>query len=577
MKTIILFPVFFLLIFSGCRTSSKKEVADILYFGGPILTMEDDNPEVEAIAVKDGKILFTGTKAAAEQYTGENTTLHDLNGKTLLPGFIDAHGHLASRAGMMQAIDLSPTPYGTVNSIPDLQKTLKEYIEKNNLTASQPVMGNGYDDAIMSEHRHPTREELDAISITNPIIVIHTSGHASVANSAMLKLVGIEENAKDPEGGHYGRDTKTKKLNGKLEENASFTALIKLTTLLSKNAKSGVDKTQQELDNLVKAQDEWLSYGQTTICEGRTMGESVGLLKEAASKGLFKADVIYFPDYEFFKAQLDAFKPEYMVYTNRLKLGGFKFSDDGSPQGKTAWLTQPYLIPPEGQGADYKGFPIFTDSVLYEDLKTLFENNITAQLHVNGDAAIDQAIRVIKRLKDEGIYKPELRATLIHVQNSRPDHIASIKEIGVIPSYFSTHAYLWGDWHYSSVFGPERAAFISPAHSALKAGILFTIHHDAPVTPPDLITAVYAAVNRKTRSGRILGPNERIKPIEALKAITINAAYQYHEEEYKGSLKAGKLADLVILNQNPLTIDPLNIRDILVMETIKEGKTVYKK
>ncbi|EEI93008.1 hypothetical protein HMPREF0765_1306 [Sphingobacterium spiritivorum ATCC 33300] len=130
MKFIILFPIFLLLILSGCQTSSKKDIADIIYFGGPILTMEDDNPEVEAIAVKDGKILFSGTKAAADQYTGENTTLHDLNGKTLLPGFIDAHGHLASRAGMMQAIDLSPTPYGTVNSIPDLQKTLKEYIEK---------------------------------------------------------------------------------------------------------------------------------------------------------------------------------------------------------------------------------------------------------------------------------------------------------------------------------------------------------------------------------------------------------------------------------------------------------------
>ena len=207
----------------------------------------------------------------------------------------------------------------------------------------------------------------------------------------------------------------------------------------------------------------------------------------------------------------------------------------------------------------------------------LFQNHITAQLHVNGDAAIDQAIRVIKRLKDENIYQPELRSTLIHVQNSRPDHIQKIKELGVIPSYFSTHAYLWGDWHYSSVFGPERAAFISPANSALKAGITFTIHHDAPVTPPDLITAVYAAVNRKTRSGIILGPNERISPIEALKAITINGAYQLQEENRKGSIKAGKIADFVILDQNPLTINPENLRKIKVLETIKEGNSVYKR
>jgi predicted amidohydrolase YtcJ len=177
--------------------------------------------------------------------------------------------------------------------------------------------------------------------------------------------------------------------------------------------------------------------------------------------------VVYFPDFEANKAEWKSFKPNYMKYEKHLKFGGFKFSDDGSPQGKTAWLTEPYLFH-QGQSADYKGFPIFSDETLYNDLKTVFSNHITAQLHVNGDAAIDQALRVIGKLKTEGIYKPELRATLIHVQNSRPDHIAKIKEIGVIPSYFSSHVYLWGDWHYQSVFGPKRAAFISPAQSAKK-------------------------------------------------------------------------------------------------------------
>lgn len=564
-----------LAILSGCKNKTTGTSADTIYFGGSILTMEDSSPNVEAIAVKDGKIIFSGKKSDAEKYQNDSTKQYDLKGKTLLPGFIDAHGHLTSRAGMMQAVDLSPTPYGTVNSITDLQNAIKTHIDEHKLPAGAPIIGNGYDDAIMIEHRHPTRSELDAISSTNPIIVIHASGHSSVANSAMLKLVGITESSKEPEGGHFGRDKKTGKLNGKLEENASFTALLSLTKKMAETMPKNATGESQAIKDLMKAQDEWLSYGQTTICDGRTMGESVNLLKEAASKNLFKADIVYFPDFEQYKSQLNEFKPHYMKYENRLKLGGFKFSDDGSPQAKTAWLTQPYYIPPEGQGPDYKGFPIFTDSVLYGDLKILFQNGITAQLHVNGDAAIDQAIRVIQKLKDEGIYKPELRATLIHVQNSRPDHIQKIKDLGVIPSYFSTHVYLWGDWHYSSVFGPQRAAFISPANSALKAGIVFTMHHDSPVTPPDLLTAVYSAVNRKTRSGRILGPDEKIKPINALKAITINAAYQYHEEDRKGSIKVGKLADLVILDQNPLTIDPLKIKDIKVLETIKEGISVY--
>ncbi|HWK99139.1 MAG TPA: amidohydrolase family protein [Parapedobacter sp.] len=416
--------------------------------------METESPLVEAVVVSKGKIIFAGDSAKAKAYLNDATIHYDLNGKTMLPGFIDAHGHLTSRAGMMQAVDLSPEPYGAVNTITDLQQVLQTYITDHKLAADLPVIGNGYDDAILIEHRHPTRKELDDVSQLRPIIVIHTSGHASVANSAMLHLLGIDETTPEPEGGHFGRDKSTGKLNGKLEENASFGALVSLTEQLAKRSgKETGTVSEMAMEDLLKAQEEWLSYGQTTICDGRTMGSSVALLKEAAVKKLLKADVIYFPDYEYFKDSLQAFSKEYMHYHNRLKLGGFKFSDDGSPQGKTAWLTEPYLIPPEGQGPDYKGFPIFTDSALYGGLKVLFQRDITAQLHVNGDAAIDQAIRVIKRLKDQGIYKPELRATLIHVQNSRPDHLQKIKDIGVIPSYFSTHAYLWGDWHYSSVFG----------------------------------------------------------------------------------------------------------------------------
>lgn len=571
MKYLIGLAVLFVLV--SCKSVQHR--ADMIFYGGTILTMEDDLPEAEALAVKEGKILFVGTKQQALVFGGQHTRYVDLGNRTLLPGFIDAHGHITSAAGMLQAVDLSPSPYGTANSIPELQAALKTYITENKLPEHTPVLGNGYDDAIIAEHRHPTRAELDAVSLAHPIIVIHASGHASVANSAMLKLLGIDEDVKDPEGGHYRRDPVTGLLNGKMEENASFSALMKLTAVLPKPTAS--KPLSQELEDFLKAQDMWLSYGQTTICDGRSMGVGLKLLHEAADKKLLKADVVYFPDYEANAADEKSLLPHYMQYENRLKLGGFKFSDDGSPQGKTAWLTQPYLIPPEGQDKSYKGFPIFSDEALYTGLKAVFSKGVTAQLHVNGDAAIDQALRVIKKLKEEGVYKPELRATLIHVQNSRPDHILKIKETGLLPSFFSSHVYLWGDWHYQSVFGPERAAFISPANAAKKAGILFTIHHDAPVTPPDLLTGVYAAVNRTTRSGRILGPDQRITVTDALKAITLYAAYQYHEEEVKGSLKAGKLADLVILDQNPLTVDPQQIKDIKVLETIKEGTTVFKR
>jgi predicted amidohydrolase YtcJ len=344
MKALI-YLIFSVFLMASCKNRVPEEKGDTVYFGGTILTMEDTAPQVEAVVSKNGKILFTGAKSDADHYTDDKTRIINLEGKVLLPGFIDVHGHLTSRAGMMQAIDLLPEPYGTVNSIQDLQNTIKKYIKDHSVSKTQPIIGNGYDDAIMTEHRHPTKDELDAISKTNPIIVIHTSGHASVANTAMLNLLGISESSKDPEGGHYGRNKKTGKLNGKLEENASFTALLALTEKMSKEAGNSQD---QAIKNLMKAQDEWLSYGQTTICDGRTMGETVGLLEKAAAEHLFKADIVYFPDYEYFKKDLNNFKPKYMRYGNHLKLGGFKFSDDGSPQGKTAWLTQPYLVPPEG-------------------------------------------------------------------------------------------------------------------------------------------------------------------------------------------------------------------------------------
>lgn len=267
---VLIYLILSALFISSCQTRIPTEKAEILYFGGSILTMEDQAPQAEALVIKNGKILFVGKKSEADHYTDSRTKMIDLKGSVLLPGFIDVHGHITSRAGMMQAVDLFPEPYGTVNSIPELQNTLKNFIKDHKISNNQSVIGNGYDDAIMKEHRHPTKEELDAVSTTNPIIVIHTSGHASVANTAMLKLLEISDSSKDPEGGHYGRDKKTGKLTGKLEENASFLALLALTEKMNKKI---ADPQTLALKNLMKAQDEWLSYGQTTICDGRTMGK----------------------------------------------------------------------------------------------------------------------------------------------------------------------------------------------------------------------------------------------------------------------------------------------------------------
>jgi predicted amidohydrolase YtcJ len=167
------------------------------------------------------------------------------------------------------------------------------------------------------------------------------------------------------------------------------------------------------------------------------------------------------------------------------------------------------------------------------------------------------------------------RTVMIHAQTARDDQIESMKTQGVIPSYFVAHTFYWGDWHRDSVFGEERAMRISPLKSTLDAGVLFTIHNDAPIVPPDMMRLVWTAVNRQTRTGEILGKAERVAPMEALKAMTINAAYQAFEDDKKGSLEVGKLADLTILSDNPLTIAPIKIKDIRVLETFKEGELIF--
>jgi len=195
--------------------------------------------------------------------------------------------------------------------------------------------------------------------------------------------------------------------------------------------------------------------------------------------------------------------------------------------------------------------------------------------HANGDAAVDQLIRAARAATEK--HGPADRRTVgIHSQVIREDQLDAYRELGIIPSFFGMHTFYWGEWHRESVLGPERAARISPARSAIERGMIYTQHHDAPVALPSSTVILATQVNRTTRSGEVLGPDQRVSALDALKSITINAAYQYFEEDRKGSIEVGKLADLVILNANPLEISPEELWDLEVLETIKEGETVFR-
>jgi hypothetical protein len=563
---LILSAVLFLGL-TSCNNSTKKhsspEVVDAIYFGGDIVTMEGTSALYpEAIAVKDGKIVFVGSKQEAGLMKGDSTVMNDLQGKTLFPGFIDAHCHFAGFPLQAVGAKLLPPPDAGVTNIAALQKTLKEWATPENRALTGWIFGAGYDESVMDEKRHPTKQELDKVSTEYPIIIIHISGHFCVMNSKGLQLMGINSTSKNPDGGIIRRIPGSNEPNGVLEELAAIPLF----------AKALVPKSQAAaIKFAAAAQDMALSYGYTTVQEGRAMDESFIALAEA---NFFKIDVVSYVDYS---------RPEFLNtkwfsknYVNHYRIGGMKITLDGSPQGRTAWRTIPYLLPPPGEKKTYKGYPAIADDKEVEALyKLAFKNNWQVHTHANGDAAIDQMIRCIKPAIE--LYgNKDRRSTLIHGQYIRTDQLDSLKKLDIIASLFPLHTFYWGDWH-KQIIGDSLGNKISPTRTALDKGLRITIHTDTPVALPNLMRMVWTAVNRTSRSGKIIGDGEQLSPFEAMKCLTEWSAYQSFEDNHKGTLTKGKLADLVILDKNPLKVPKNDIKDILVMETIKEGKSIYKR
>jgi predicted amidohydrolase YtcJ len=561
----------FLLLSAGCGPSGPPKTmrADAIYFGGPIITINDNQPTAEAVAVKDGKIMALGLRAELERvHKGRKTEMVDLAGKTLIPGFFDAHSHFSQVGLQAISANLLPPPDGPVKSIPQIQKALRDYMAASPTVKQYGVViGFDYDDSQLAERRSPTRQELDAVSAELPVFIIHQSGHLGVYNSKALGIAGIRPETPNPEGGVIRREADGKQPNGVLEESAHFEALLKLVPKFT---------PEQGIQLLEAAQNIYASYGFTTAQDGRADPSSLALFPLAAKAGKFKIDVVVYPDLVL-NADSPLLRGPLMSrnYTNGLRVGGVKLGFDGSPQGKTAWFTKPYFQVPAGQPENYRGYPTFTDEQASQWVTRAYQNNWQLLVHANGDAAIDQLIRSVQTA-DAAVPGKDRRTVLIHGQYMRADQVAKIKALGIFPALYPMHTFYWGDWHRQSVAGPERAENISPTGWMLGNNILFSIHSDAPVTFPNSSRILASAVNRTTRTGYILGPKQRIEPLIALKAMTLWAAYEHFEEASKGSLEVGKVADMVILSDNPLTMERSKLIDLKVLETIKNGKSIYK-
>ena len=565
MKKIHLF-LFLLISLISCKNEYSKNNSETkLYLNGDIITMRGNSPEYkEAIIVKDKAIQFVGSKEEAMKFVGNNFKVIDLKGNTLLPGFIDGHAHFASFSAQAIGAKILPPPDAGAKDIPSLIKILKKWNTPDNRALTGWIFGMGFDDSVLEEKRFPTKHDLDQVSTEYPIMIVHISGHFAVVNSKALELLKITSTTKNPEGGIIRRENGTEP-NGVLEELAAIPYMLKVLNPTSKEAAEHFFEAGQEMA---------LSYGYTTAQEGRAM-ENHELLVAASQSGKLKLDVVSYVDYLFVDKFMKS-KWNSTNYHNHYRIGGVKLTLDGSPQGRTAWRTLPYLIPPDGAKKGYLGYPaIPKDSSVMAIYDKAFKNNWQIHTHANGDAAMDQMIRTMEPVAIKYGNKNR-RNVLIHGQYIREDQLDSFKDLDVIASLFPLHTFYWGDWH-KEIIGDSLGNTISPTRTALNKGLKITIHTDAPVALPNLMRMVGISVDRKSRSGQIIGEKERLSPYEALQSITSWSAYQHFEENKKGTLEVGKLADMIILDKNPLKVSPSEIKQIKVLETIKEGVSVYNR
>lgn len=538
-----------------------------VYFNGKIICVDKDNTVEEAVLIENDIIQAIGSNEdILQEAYRRRDDLEEINlkGKTMLPGFIDPHGHIVAiaQASMMPNFE-------NATSRDEMVEKLTTYLNENPKKDGEWLLGLGYDNSKFQDGKHPSKFDLDKVSTEVPIFITHASGHIAAVNSKALELFGyVGEDYTVPVGGVVQTVEASKEANGVLEETAFLEE--------SKKACIGAPSFDAVLSALEKAQELYASYGITTAQDASVDKGVNQLLGAAAQYGKLKIDIVGYAIQPFTKELMGHTSSFDAKYNNHYKLLGGKTWLDGSPQAKTAWLTKPYYVVPEGEKEDYCGYGTQPDEVVIAYLTECVENNYQVNAHCNGDAAADQFIRCYKKALDATNNQANLRPVMVHCQTVREDQLDAMKSIGMLPTFFLDHILYWGDYHYESVLGPERAERISPAGSALKRGMSFTLHQDPPVKMPIMTLAIHNAVNRVTESGRILGEDQRIPVMEAIKAVTINGAYQYFEEKTKGSIEIGKVADFVILDKCPILIDEKELKTIKVLETIKGGKTIYK-
>lgn len=546
---------------NGQKIGSDARSAVTIFENGIVLPVDPEFSQHESIAISGNRILAVGSSEIVRAATDHVDNIIDLEGRVLLPGFIEPHMHFALMAGLGHWADIGPFEYETTrDALEALQQIARDIPEDEWIVARQ------FDPSLQEGPAMLTTRELDEISSSRPILVLNASGHLAYGNSKLLEFAGVSTDTPNPPGGEYYRYPDGAP-NGAMSQVAYLPILMRNEKLMRVLGAGFVDAG-------LRVGDEAASLGITTLCDQATGGIAgmgdLGFYQQMFDSGRMHAR-IRASLYSERATEWDENGVAFGDGDEMLRIVGWKVVTDGSNQGFTGRQREPYV------GTDNRGIFYVEPDVLKEIVMKRGGQGWPLVLHGNGDAAIDSILDALQNAVDSGIDVRKLRCRIEHCSILHDEQIARIRELGVGPSFLINHVHYWGQTMRDDVFGPEKVELLDRCAAVEEAGITWTVHTDAPVSPLGSLHNVRVAVARDLwkEPQTILAPQERVSVEAAIRSVTINAAWQCHSEHEIGSLEPGKLADFVVLQDDPRTVRPTAISDIRVLETWMNGERVY--
>ncbi len=543
-----------LYIFGGVYSDSAM-YADLVLRGGKIITVDENESTVEAVAVKYGIIVTVGKAGDVNVLVGPKTKVIELNGRTVIPGLMDSHSHMADEgAGRLLFVDLSQE--AGVMSIKDIQERLADRAKKT--PKGSWIFGYQEDDSKLIEKRHPTRWELDVGSKNHPISISTVGGHFSILNSTAYEMAGVSRETPDPVGGKFDRDARGEMTGGAHEK--------AIDLVIPKEVQEPtVEQSYEGAKSILK---DCASVGLTCVYDLVDKHQIRALIDlntqgELPIRMRMDAIIDLFPE-------LNATGVHQMFGDDMLRLCGLKFFFDGAISARTAAVTEPYCDKP-----GFYGVMSTTREIAEDLLGRAYAAGYRVSCHANGDRAIAMYLDIMEKLQAK-YPREDPRNRDIHCTVITKELVAKIKRLGILPTIFGPYPYYHGD-KLLVPFGEERLERMFAARIFLDEGIKLAAHSDHPCAPFPPLMAIHALVNRTTKAGKPIGRSQRITVMEALRLYTVNSAYQSFDEDHLGSIEEGKLADFVILGKNILTTPKEEIKDISIDATIVGGRIIYER